>query len=288
MYKHYGLAICLFLGLLTLEAKAEAPSLPPLLLDNLQHFLGNPEASEVFTRQFTSYIGVAPEHLGVAFWDSRTGEPLDAREIRELMAPFRQDSAYQLLLAAQHLSAQQLPLQTGQLQRLVDAAFLASMRQPPEHISVEFYDRRQGPSGRGGGVSGRVPDKRRQTNAALSQPSSNPERPPGFPISEETLIQNFSDRGFTAEPREGLLLFPLVVWGRTPAQLEAHYRSQLATLAAEGADLGGLAGLPQTTSEGEWQLLYQLIYLRPNQQLTAADQDYLQAWHQRLLRELGP
>lgn len=114
--------------------------------------------TDILERSLTANTRVEPEYLGVAFYNTKTGNQLDRNEIRELMGPVRQDGAYQLMVWAVELSGHRLPYDSDQLELLLDAAFMASMRRPPEHISIEYYDVREGPSGVGGGVSGRVPD----------------------------------------------------------------------------------------------------------------------------------
>ncbi|MBK1728038.1 hypothetical protein CKO14_01375 [Halorhodospira halophila] len=133
-------------------------------LDVLEFFLSasqpmdNERAQALFGAAVASNMRVPPEHLGVAFHDRRTGGALDPQEVRELIGPVRQDGARQLIHSVSALFAGYMPMAPDQLELLLDAAFVASLRRPPPHIDVEFYDRRHGPTGLGGGVSGRVPD----------------------------------------------------------------------------------------------------------------------------------
>lgn len=120
-----------------------------------------PEAGEnagaIFNAAATAHMRIPPEHLAVVFYDTRTGRELDSEEIRELAGAVRQDSATVLFEMAAALGGERMPMGQEQLRRLLDAAFIASLRHPPEHISIEFYDKRVGPAGEGGGVSGRIP-----------------------------------------------------------------------------------------------------------------------------------
>ncbi|MEN3159734.1 hypothetical protein ABC502_15245 [Alkalimonas sp. NCh-2] len=115
-------------------------------------------ADEIFQRAVGSTIRVEPEYLGVRFYNTNTNTELANDDIRVLMGPLRQDGAYQVIEIALALSSNRLGLNQSQLEQLVDAAFIATMRRPPEYISIEFYDTRVGPAGTGGGSSGRVPD----------------------------------------------------------------------------------------------------------------------------------
>lgn len=131
---------------------------PATALDLVGVLTSGGDYREILERSLTANTRVEPEHLGVAFYNTETGGRLDRNEIRELMGPVRQDGAYQLMALAVQFSGNSLPYNAEQLELLLDAAFMASMRRPPQHISIEYYDVREGPTGIGGGVSGRVPD----------------------------------------------------------------------------------------------------------------------------------
>ena len=103
--------------------------------------------TDIFAAGVTANMQIPPEYIGVAFYDERTGEPLDPQEIRALMGAVRQDGARELVEFALALAPGGLPLPPEQLEPLIDAAFIASMRNPPDHISIEYYDVRRGPTG---------------------------------------------------------------------------------------------------------------------------------------------
>jgi len=132
---------------------------------NASQPMDHERAQELFGAAVASNMRVPPEHLGVAFHDRRTGGSLDPVEIRELIGPVRQDGARQLIHTISAFMPGMLPMEPGQLELLLDAAFVASLRRPPPYIDVEFYDVRHGPTGLGGGVSGRVPDDGTGTSA---------------------------------------------------------------------------------------------------------------------------
>lgn len=120
--------------------------------------LQSEDVRQIFSLAFTANMRIPPEHLGVVFYDTRTGEELPHGEVRELIGPMRQEGALELMGLAFALAGGQYRLNSEQGAALMDAAFIASMHNPPKHISIEYYDLRLGPTGQGGGVSGRVPD----------------------------------------------------------------------------------------------------------------------------------
>ena len=189
--------------------------------------LDSEDIAEIFGLAVESNIRVPPEHIGVAFHDSRTGEAVAPEEIRALLGPVRQDGAAEIWDWVGDMFGAHLNMNTEQLRLLMDAAFLASMRNPPQHISVEFYDRRQGPSGTGGGVSGSVPEGR-------PAPEPEPRLDSRGPGDLDELADAIREQGMTAGPREGHLLLPLFWVGRDEPELEAEFRELLVDL----SDLG--------------------------------------------------
>ena len=129
------------------------------LLDPLQLLLQGGDPDEIFSAAIEAQIGITPEYADVVFWHSETGEEIAYSEIRDLMGPPRQDGALEMLILAEALlGADGLPIESARLARLIDAAYLASMRRPPEHVAVEFFDTRVGPVGDlTGGISGHSP-----------------------------------------------------------------------------------------------------------------------------------
>ncbi|WP_416885343.1 hypothetical protein [Marinospirillum sp.] len=157
--------------------RASAPSAfdGARLLMQSQGQLNSDVVQQIFGAGVEANMRIPPEHLGVAFYDRRTGGRLDPQEIREEMGPMRQDGAHEVFSMAEQLLGQagsSLPLSQPQLHQLMDAAFIASMRNPPAHIDIEYYDLREGPAGRGGGISGRVPEPR--SPAAQREASARP------------------------------------------------------------------------------------------------------------------
>lgn len=161
MMKRPSLVMALVAGLAVgspvLAASGQGTS-PTTALDLVGVLSSGGDYRDILERSLTANTRVEPEHLGVAFYNTETGGRLDRNEIRELMGPVRQDGAYQLMALAVQFSGDSLPYNAEQLELLLDAAFMASMRRPPQHISIEYYDVREGPTGIGGGVSGRVPE----------------------------------------------------------------------------------------------------------------------------------
>lgn len=142
----------------TLSASAPSVFDPARLLMQGQGSLSQGDIEEILGSAIAANIRVPAEHLGVAFYDTRSGRAFDRAEIRALMGAVRQDGAYELLAMVEQLTGGRLPLGLEQMQDLMDAAYLASMRNPPDYIDIEFYDRRTGPTGTGGGVSGSTPE----------------------------------------------------------------------------------------------------------------------------------
>ncbi|RFA30810.1 hypothetical protein CAI21_04715 [Alkalilimnicola ehrlichii] len=226
---------------------------------------------QLFGTAFTANMRVPPEHLGVAFYDIRSGKPLDRREIRELMGPIRQDGAHEVLAMIAPLLQDQLPLDVEQLKLLMDAAFIASMRQPPQHIDIEYYDRRIGPSGRGGGISGSVPDYPPEQSDAQRQ-TGRELLPPHLPANQAELAAKVRtiDFGITPADAEGLL-FPVVVWGRPGDDFDALKRDYLEEAAEVGLDFLGLVGEPYIERRDGWVIVYALGRFATTDDMLAAE-----------------
>lgn len=145
-----------FLVAMLLTSFASAQQEGPF--DPLQALLQGQDSDVIFEQAIGAQIGVPPDYADVVFWHNESGEPIPYSEIRNLMGPVRQDGVIEALLFAESLLGDQLPLDVSRLARLMDASYLASMRHPPEHIAVEVYDTRTGPTGDlTGGVSGHTP-----------------------------------------------------------------------------------------------------------------------------------
>ncbi len=117
---------------------------------------------ELLVASITANMNIEPQFLEVAFYDTRTNEALSRERVRELIGPIRQDGAFAMLQMAEQIAPNGLPMDRERIMALLDAAFIASMRNPPKHINVEFYDKRCGPTKQGGGISGSVPTQRCQ------------------------------------------------------------------------------------------------------------------------------
>lgn len=212
---------------------------------------------ELFNTAFTANMRVPPEHLGVAFYDKRSGDVLDPAEVRALMGPVRQDGAHELLdMVAPWLQAR-LPLEVEQLQLLMDAAFLASMRQPPGHIDIEYYDRRTGPSGLGGGVSGRVPEPVPDKTASAA--AELPSEPASVPADKAELLARMKTMDFGVSVEEmDHLLYPTVIWGRDDEEVDALLQEYVEDAARFGLTLHGTLGEPHVEHEDGWIITYAL------------------------------
>ncbi|MCH8552520.1 MAG: hypothetical protein LAT62_11320 [Natronospirillum sp.] len=160
-----------FVGLLILLALAPwRVAADTALLDPMQLLLQGADPQTVFAAAIEAQIGIPAEHADVVFWHKNTGEEIAYGEVRNLIGPARQDGVLELLLMAEAMLGQSeshLPMESPRLARVLDAAFLASMRRPPEHIAVEFFDLREGPTGDlTGGVSGHTPLNRQPPASA--------------------------------------------------------------------------------------------------------------------------
>ena len=138
----------------------------PSAIDIAQLFLsfgsdvGTQQINQLLQESIGSNMNIDANYLEVAFYDKRTGQKMQRQKIRELMGPVRQDGALDLLMIADSMLPNGLPMQLDRIMALLDAAYIASMRKPPEYIDIEFYDSRCGPTGVGGGVSGATPQNR--------------------------------------------------------------------------------------------------------------------------------
>lgn len=228
---------------------------------------------ELLTGGITANMRVPPEHLGVAFWNSDTGDRLDRQEIRELVGPVRQDGVLQLLDMAMSMSGGRLVLDTEQLEPLLDAAFMASMRRPPEHISIEYYDRRQGPTGQGGGVSGRVPDG----PVADVEPEPVPvpqsptlDEPASLPDSEAEFLERLNSFGFVLEERPGRYVHPIIFWTREADEMESLFNEQVVMLSELGFEFDGLMD-SEVVEDDDWVIVYALGHFEPTDSMTRID-----------------
>ena len=226
--------------IITSLAWSETPD-QPTALDVMQMFTAN--QGQLDSAAIDALLGTAisanmripAEHIGVAFYDTRTNTPLDRAKVREEMGPVRQDGAYELLQMASQLGGGRLPLDKEQLEALMDAAFISSMRNPPEHISVEFYDRRTGPVGQGGGVSGRVPDRIRavQEVSSESSPANDIDVPAEALYDAGKIIDKVLELQLDTTAREGSVLVPVLYWGRNEDELArtfAEYYDELRSM----------------------------------------------------------
>ncbi|RUO26517.1 hypothetical protein CWE09_07365 [Aliidiomarina minuta] len=270
------------------EQPLNAFDMAQLLMQN-QGQLDDSTLMALLSQGIEANIRIEPEHLGVAFWDSRTGERVNPQEIRELIGPVRQDGTWQVLDMALSLGGERLLLDQEQLRLLMDAAFMASMRRPPQHISIEYYDRRQGPTGEGGGVSGSVPDET-QTMASEPEPVAQAQpsgRPDSLPPSEDALLAAFSKLGFTAEERTGLYLFPIVTWALDAEQLEAKFEQDLMELHSLGLSLQQLTDDPVIKEDGDWLVLYALGYFEANEHMTGSELEDTRTIHRLILEQVS-
>lgn len=198
-------------------------------LDVMQQFIQNPhDAQAVFDSVFTSNMRVPPEHLRVKFYDTRSGKELDRQQIREQMGAVQQDGVYALIRMAMPLLPAAQGLSEAVLQDLTDAAFIASMRNPPPYISIEFYDQRTGASGIGGGVSGRTPIMIYQT-PANNETQSTPIAKPQID-SEDWIKQRYQQLEMTLNHPPGLVAIPVYGYGQNKSQSEQHKQQMINTL----------------------------------------------------------
>lgn len=151
------------------------------LLDPLQLLMQGSNSHDIFSAAIEAQIGMPPDYADVVFWHNETGEAIPYSDIRNLIGPSRQDAMLELLILAEAMTGVQgLPIESGRLARLIDAAYLASMRRPPEHVAVEFFDTRVGPTGDlTGGVSGHSPLNQRPPESAEERLAQLRERQQG-------------------------------------------------------------------------------------------------------------
>ncbi|MFV8834930.1 hypothetical protein ACNSTU_08175 [Aquisalimonas sp. APHAB1-3] len=221
-----GVCLAATLGAgVTAVSASGAEDRPLTALGGVELLMSGADYEVILDHLLTANIGVEPEHLGIAFHNAETGERLDRQEVRELMGPVRQDGAYELLGLATEFTGGALPYTQAQLELLMDAAFVASMRQPPDHISVEYYDTRTGPTGVGGGVSGRVPER------AESTPPEEPARlsPESYrPATEAEVIAHFERLNVRVPQRPGYVVLPLMAGAADEDALDAALEREIA------------------------------------------------------------
>lgn len=261
-------ALILAAGLLasapTLSAPAdEAAAPPPTVLDLIPLLHGGeaePQelADRLLAQGVLANMRVPPEHLRVAFTDSRTGEPLTRDDRRHILGQSRQDAAWQLIEQVFELFPVPGGFSTETLLDLFDAAALASMRRPPPYLQIEFYDERTGPGGSGrGGVSGEVPDFVYQPEAGLqSKDHAEPAAPIPPPAEdtdrrrqalsdrveawpEERFVRQLLDEGFRFSPRNDREFLTMYYnFASDPAELRESMRHDLRQLRQRLGRLG--------------------------------------------------
>lgn len=145
------------------------------------------DSEQIFTTGVLANMRIPPEHLRVAFIDTRSGEPVSRDDRRHILGQSRQDGAHEIL----RLAASQFNLPGFELDVLIDlfdAAALASMRRPPQHVSIEFYDQRSGPEGsQRGGISGQTPDYVFTPEEGLQEPTA------AAPPSRAEVLREWTD-----------------------------------------------------------------------------------------------
>lgn len=141
--------------------EGETPPTAMDMVEKLKNYHKDPmgTASSIFDTGMLANMRVPIEHLRVSFIDLRTGEEIRRDDRRHILGQSRQDGMHEMIREA--FATFSLPGSFNQdaMIDVFDAAAIASMRVPPTHVSVEFYDTRKGPTDDlRGGISGRVPD----------------------------------------------------------------------------------------------------------------------------------
>jgi hypothetical protein len=238
--------------------------------------LSHAAIKQIFSTAFGANMRIPPEHLGVIFFNRRTGKELDHAQVRELLGPVRQDGARELIEMAASLTDDQLPMEPDQLSLLLDAAFIASMRVPPKHIDIEFYDRRHGPTGKpDGGMSGRVPDEMTQSPLKSSQPVEDPYA--ALPTSAEELAMRVRAIGLKTPPKEEMVTFVVPLLGEDAASREKEMRDFNTFLKNDGIFIAQRGDRGIETLENGQQIRYQVVYLQGESEALARIRDELAA-----------
>ncbi|UCZ57303.1 hypothetical protein LGV61_03215 [Desulfurispirillum indicum] len=260
------------------DENAPSPFDAARILMESQGQLDGETIGRIFDAGVTANMQIPPRYIGVAFYDTRTGGQLDATEIRELMGALRQDGARELLMMAQSFTGN-LPMEAQTLSDLLDAAFIASMRNPPQHISIEFYDTRVGSSGQGGGVSGRTPEQVHREPAPITEDESSI-APQEAWLEADELMALARELQLAITPKEESILVPVLLWGRTDAELHENLQELLKEMAE--ADLfmahpdAPYSDVRKLERQDDLQVYFGLMYI-------TGDQEIL-----RLLQEVFP
>ena len=224
-----------------LTASPPAPSQPLTAIDIAGLFAqGSIDANEILRQSINSHLRIEPEYLGIAFYNTETQERVDPEVLRELTGHMNQDGITQLIDTAMRTSNRTLPFNQEQLLQLLNAAFIASMVKP-EPISIEFYDTRVGPTGQGGGVSGRTPT---ETTPFIEQVKPTQTAKPAetfdpysahqrfellqrvLPKTEQALLEMLKELEINAKPRPGLIVLPVIVAAPDLSSLEVAYQAE--------------------------------------------------------------
>lgn len=224
-----------------LTASQPDPQRPLTALDMAGLFAqGGIDANEILRQSIYSHMRIEPEYLGVAFYNTETQELVDPEIFRELTGHMNQDGIIQLIDLAVGASNEKQPFNQTQLLQLLNAAFIASMVKP-EPISIEFYDTRIGPTGRGGGVSGRTPTDIAQVTEAIKQAQTDKPAQTFNPYSahqrfellgkvlpktEQGLLEMLKALEINAQPRPGLIVLPIIVAAPDLSLLETAYHAE--------------------------------------------------------------
>lgn len=176
MFKSFGMAVLLSTSVFSSGAQAENPTtggleIAPTPLDMMAlmstYLGGEVSAQQLFNMGVEANMRIPMEHLRVQFTDLRTGIGMSRNDIAAILGQSRQEWSHELLLRTMNTFV--LPgITSEQLIDLFDAASLASMRNPPDYLNVEFYDVRLGVAELSdGGVSGSLPSKKHTPSEAL-------------------------------------------------------------------------------------------------------------------------
>lgn len=239
--------------------------------DIMKLFIQDPnDVNALFKGSFTSNMRMPPKYLGVKFYDERSQQEIDRQEIREELGAVRQDGAYALIeMVMRHLPAS-YGLTEQTLEDLVDAAFIASMRQPPKHISIEFYDTRVGPTGKGGGASGRTPVEIYQPEpTAKAEPDAHLDEQDISPIDDsfEGLKAKYESLNLELKHPENQIALPVYAYGKSEQALKTNLLFTLENMAnvldLEFVDYGKRV----FEQNGDYQVIYSVGYFKGDKEV---------------------
>lgn len=243
LYKSFVCSVATLLSLFSVGLLAEdsaAASIPTTPLDMMQemstYFSGELSAQALFDMGVEANMRIPMEHLNVRFVDLRTNKEMSRDAIDEILGRARQGGSYDLI----QKTFSRFAVPKVSPERAIDlfnAAALASMRVPPKHVDIEYYDDRVGYTGEaGGGVSGRVPKEMYQAPSLAADKLTEGTDD----WSHSAIVEYFVANNVTFTPSNNdEVVLPVSILALSEHHLQINAHEELETIAVKSGMVEG-------------------------------------------------